>query len=266
MKQAIDLLVKVAEGFLALNKAAVDLAAGRPPSVDLTDGGEVAHIEREARAVKSADPTFPECIPHPYRQLPIMRGVLVDLGKKLQESDCPEIWRGLAGSYVEQTALLRDVIGMRLFGLADLAAAKVRIAELNVKLASSAEARDKAEKALAKANNDLAEARDIKSKVDFLYSNEKKKIQRRSRTAKANPRRGFDDQMTDSQWDKFLRGLAKKIEADKARPLKQRKGQQTIIEEAVRVHNDASESQITIGWQGVKKRLQRWPKRPRQAH
>ena len=102
--------------------------------------------------------------------------------------------------------------------------------------------------------------------VDFLRDSEERKIRRRSKTAKATPRRGVDDQMTDAQWNKFLPGLAKKLEADKRKAPEQREGQQTIIENAIKAHNDASESKITIGWQGVKKRLQRWKKRPRRAH
>jgi hypothetical protein len=99
-----------------------------------------------------------------------------------------------------------------------------------------------------------------KKGIDFLVSNEKRKIKKRSATARANPRRGYDDQM-EGHWPKFLSGLDRKLEEDKAKPPAQRRGQQRVIEEAIKRHNDASENQITVGCEAVKKRWQRWKKR-----
>ena len=153
---------------------------------------------------------------------------------------------------------LTDLDDETLVGIVEHRGAEVLEEEItNALLSMQREIRDKLEEAahaMERTENNLD---GIKGGVDFLRDNEKRKIKKRSKTAKANPRRGVDDQMTDAQWNKFLRGLDEKLKADKQKPPRQRQGQQGIIEKAIADHNDASESKITIGWQGVKKRLQR---------
>lgn len=100
--------------------------------------------------------------------------------------------------------------------------------------------------------------KDIRKDVRFLTDQEQRKAKRRSKAAKDNPRRGADDQMDAVKWDRFLRGLDKELKAEKRKPSKSMRCQQAVIENAIERHNEFSNSKITIGWEAVKKKLQRW--------
>ena len=168
VNKKIDLLAKAAEAFLLLNKAAADLAAGGPSSVDLTDGGRVARLERQAAEVESLDPAFPECIPHPYRQLSEMRSTLGEVGKRLEECPSSERWLSFAYSLEQQTALLRDGLGIRLFSLVELAEAEAREAEAEARAADAEGNAAAADAARQKADRKRKEAEAANRKKKLL--------------------------------------------------------------------------------------------------
>lgn len=142
--------------------------------------------------------------------------------------------------------------------LADAAAARGDLDE-EKRQRVAAQAAYRAEKRFrveAQKRADTAEelARERKERLDKA---ETLLFKRRSDKAKTKPNRGKDN-LTKTQWKKFLQGLDRLLSLDAGQPPSKRVGQTVVVMHAIRRHNEASETPIASSPLAVLKRWQRW--------
>lgn len=149
---------------------------------------------------------------------------------------------------------LLEVEAVRKRAAADVAAAQADAAKARGDLDGERALRAVAQARAANAEALAEERRQAVAELQAVLENRN----RRSRAARKSKPKPGPGEMTAADWSRFLASLDKLLAEDAARPAREKVGQASVIEFAVKRHNDNAARKIHASPATVLKRWQRW--------